>query len=131
MPQIAPVTLTDRESTPVAHIFTPQEIKDGVGILANTVGVPVGNERLGVSMRYTGSRYKATVTLQVPIVQNEVINGVSYPKVIRTAYAEVNLTFANTSTLQERRNLVGMLQSALASNQALMNPVLTELQSVY
>lgn len=131
MPQIAPVTLTDRESTPVAHVFSPLEIKDSVGILVNTKGVPVGNERLGVSLRYTGSRYKATVTLQVPVLQDEIINGVSYPKILRTAYAEVNLTFANTSTLQERRNLVGMLQGAFASNQPLMNSVLTELQSVY
>lgn len=131
MPQLAPVTLTDRESTPVDHIFSPQEIKDNVGILVNTDGVPVGNERLGVSLRYTGSRYKAAVTLQVPVVQDEVINGVSYPKILRTAYAEVTLTFANTSTLQERKNLVGMLQDALASDQPLMNSVLTELQSVY
>lgn len=131
MPQLAPVTLTDRESTPVDHIFSPQEIKDNVGILVNTDGVPVGNERLGVSLRYTGSRYKATVTLQVPVIQDEIINGVSYPKILRTAYAEVTLTFANTSTLQERKNLVGMLQDALASDQPLMNSVLTELQSVY
>lgn len=131
MPQLAPVTLTDRESTPVDHVFSPQEINDNVGILVNTDGVPVGNERLGVSLRYTGNRYKATITLQVPVVGEEVINNVSNPKILRTSYIEATFSFSNTSTLQERRNAVGMFADALGADQPLINAVLTKLESVY
>lgn len=131
MPQLAPVTLTDRESTPVDHVFSPQEINDNVGILVNTDGVPVGNERLGVSLRYTGNRYKATLTLQVPVVGEEVINNVSSPKILRTAYVEATFSFANTSTLRERKNVVGMFADALGTDQPLIDAVLTKLQNVY
>lgn len=131
MPQLAPVTLTDRETTPVAHVFTPQGINENVGILVNTGGVPVGNERLGISMRYTGNRYKAVLTLQVPVVGIEVVNNVSNPKILRTSYVEATFSFANTSTLQERKNVVGMFANALGASQTLVDSVLTKLESVY
>lgn len=131
MPQLTQVVLKDRMTTPVDHTFSPQDLRDNVGILVNTQGVPVGNERLGVSLRYTGKRYKATVTLACPVVVTETVNGVSKPSVARTAYAEVVFTYDNTSTLQERQNIVGMLANALAGNQPMLNSVLTELQSVY
>lgn len=131
MPQLTSVVLKDRETTPVNHTFTPQELRDNVGILVNTQGVPVGNERLGVSLRYTGKKYKAVVTLACPVVATEVVNGVSKPTVIRTAYAEVHFNFDNTSTLQERKNIAGMTADALSASQGMINAVITELQSVY
>ncbi len=131
MAQLTSLVLKDREATPVSHTFTPQEIRDNVAILVNSNGVPVGNERVGVSLRYTGNRYKAVLTLTAPTVVTETVNGVASPTVARTAYAEVHFSFPNTSTLQERKNVVGMTADALSSNQAMLNALFTELQNVY
>lgn len=131
MPQFVPVSLSDRETTPVTHVFAPTSIEKGVATAVNTQGVPVGNERFGISLRYTGNRYKAVITLSAPVVVQETINGVMKPSVVRTAFAEVHLSFGNESTLQERKNLVGMIYSALAPGQTMINSVITNLENVY
>lgn len=131
MPAFVPVVLNDRETTPVAHTFTPAGIEDNVATAVNTQGVPVGNERLGISLRHTGNRYKAVLKLTAPVVVQETINGVMKPTVVRTAYAEVHLSFSAESTLQERKNLVGMTYAALAPGQAMINSVITNLENIY
>jgi hypothetical protein len=71
------------------------------------------------------------VTLSVPVVQTQTINGVSTPVVVRTAYADVNFTFDATSTTQERKNLVGMMADALAAGKVLVNGAIVDLEGVY
>lgn len=132
MPQLTAVVLKDRANPVVSHTFSPVEIKDGrVGILEKSSGVPLGNYRLGISRRKTGSRNRVTLTLQVPVVATETVNGVSNPVLIRTSYATLNLSFDNKSTLQERKDTVAMLESALASSQSMIDAVVTGLESVY
>lgn len=131
MPQLTPVVLTDRQATPVSHTFTPSDKKGNVGILVNNTGTPIGNERLGISLSNTNSRYKAVLKLSCPVVVSEIINGVTVPTVSRTSYAEVHFSFPPTSTLQERKDVVGMIYSALGSSQTMLNKVFTELESVY
>jgi|SwirhirootsSR1_FD_contig_111_137615_length_3210_multi_2_in_0_out_0_2 hypothetical protein len=134
MPQLQNVVLKDRKSTPVDHTFTPKDIVDGVATVVETTGVPVGNSRLSLSLRETngnGGRYKAQLKLAVPVVATEVINGVSSPKVVRTAYADVTFTFDQTSSEAERNDLVGMLADALASTKVLVNDTVVKLQNVY
>lgn len=131
MPQLQAISLNDRETTPVAHAFTPKDIKDGVGAVVRSSGVPVGEESLTVSMRRASTRYRGKVTLAVPVVQTETISGISKPVVVRTAYAEINFTFDSASTTQERNNIVGMLADALAPSKILINDTIVKLEGVY
>lgn len=132
MPQLQNVVLKDRASTPVDHTFTPRDIRDGVGTVIETSGVPVGNSRLSVSLRQTPQgRYKAEVKLAVPTVVNETINGVTTPVVARSAFADVTFTFDQTSTEAERNNVVGMLADAFAPAKTLVNDAVVKLQGVY
>jgi len=134
MPQLASTTLTDRTpTTPVVHTFTPRDIVSGVGTVIETSGVPIGNSRLSVSLSQTASsgRYKAIVKLARPVVATQVVNGVSTPVVVRTAFADLTFTFDSTSSEQERNDIVGMLADALGTSKTLINDVVVKLQGVY
>lgn len=132
MPQLQNAVLTDRKATPVAHTFVPRDVRDNVGTVIESTGVPIGNSRLSVSLRQTPQgRYKADLKLAIPVVVNETINGVTTPKVVRTAFADVTFTFDQTSSEAERNDIVGMLYSALRPAETLVNDVVVKLQSVY
>lgn len=132
MPQLQTLVLKDRTTpTAVDHTFTPRDIKSGVGAVVETTGVPVGDSRFTISLRQVNNRYRAQIQLAVPVVQNEVINGITTPKAVRTAYADVTFTFDSTSTEAERNNLVGMLADALAADKVLVNDTVVKLQGVY
>jgi len=132
MPSMTAIVLADRETTPVNHTFTPSGIKDGVARFLNTAtGVPVGFETLTSSMRQTGKRIKIKQVLQVPIIQTVTVNGVSSPVVVRSGFAETVFTFDETSTVQERKNLVGMQYASLGASQAMLNDLFTNLSPLY
>lgn len=132
MPQLANVVLKDRASTPVDHTFTPEDITSkGVGALVESAGVPVGNSRLTVGMIRSADRFKPEVRLSIPVVQNATVEGVTRPVVVRTAYAEVKFNFAAESTEQERKDIVGMIQSAFDTSKTVINDTVIKLQGVY
>lgn len=132
MPQLQNLVLKDRKTTPVDHTFIPRDIRQNVGTVVESNGVPVGNSRYSVSLRLTPSgKYKAELKLAVPVVANETINGVSVPTVTRTAFADLVFTFDQHSTEAERDDLVGMLADSLASSKVLVNDTVVKLQGVY
>jgi len=131
MPLLQTTVLADRETTPVNHTFVPRDVKDGRGVVVNSTGVPIGDERLTVAMKEATSRYNGEVKLVLPVVQNETINGVVRPTVVRTAYVTMNFSFDKSSTLQERKNAVGLAAAALATNKPLINDALINLESVW
>lgn len=133
MPQLQNIVLTDRETTPVNHTFTPGEIvqPNNVGVVVESTGVPIGEPKLTISMRKVGDKLKGRLTLAVPVVQTSTVNGVSNPVVVRTAVADLGVTYAQTSTEQERANLIGMLASALDKTKVLVNDALVKGQGVY
>lgn len=134
MPQIQNTVLTDRQSTPVAHTFVPSDISQpgSVGVLVNTDGTLLNAKRLTISMRKsTTGKMKGRLTLAVPVVQDEVINGVSRPTTLRTSYASVDVSFDVSSSLQERKDLIGMLYSALDPSKVLINDALVKGESIY
>lgn len=133
MPQLQNLVLTDRATpTPVNHTFVPREISAGVGTVVESTGVPIGNSSVSVSLRKTPSaKFKATLRLAAPVVQTETISGVSRPVVVRTAYANVEFNFDESSTEQERTDLVGMLASSLETGKTLVNDTVVKLQGVY
>lgn len=121
MPVLQSIALTDRASTPVVHTFVPRDVVGGIGTVVDTSGVAIGEPRLTISGRRSGTKFRSKLTLQTPIVQSQVINGVTSPIIIRTGYASVDFTFDETSSTQERKDLVGMLASALGAS-ALASP---------
>lgn len=132
MPQATAFTVVDREGTPANHTFSPAgEGKDGSWIFTETATTKVGEKRIHIGIRKSAENYKVRLLLVDPVVGTEVINGISNPKVLRTSYADVTFTFSDKSDLQSRKNTVGMFANALASNQVMIDGVLTKLESLY
>lgn len=132
MPQLQNLVLTDRSTTPVNITFKPQGLSSqGVGVVSDSTGVPVGDKRVSVSMTKRNSRYKGEVRLTLPVLATETINGVSRPVVIRTGYITLSVDFDERSTEQERKDAIGMLQSGLDPTKLLVNDALVKLESVY
>lgn len=133
MPQLANLVLTDRATTPVNHTFTPRDVVNNVATVEEASGgVPIGYNRVSIALNRTqAGRYKATLKGSFPVVQTQTINGVSSPVVVRTGYFDLTLSFDQTSSEQERKDVVGMLASALDPSKTLVNDVITKLQAVY
>ncbi len=133
MPQLQNLVLTDRTPvTPVAHTFTPSGItQEGVGTVVETSGIPVGEPRVSISSKKSGTKCTGELRLSIPVVQTETINGVSRPVVVRTAYAVLKTTFDVSSSEQERTNIIGMMADALGTGKTLVHDTLVKLQGVY
>ncbi|UJQ85212.1 MAG: putative coat protein [Firnpuvirus faecenecus] len=133
MPQLQQLVLTDRETTPVNHTFVPMNIiqPNNVGVLAEITGTPIGEPGFTISNRRSGGKVRGRVTITVPVVQTQTINGVSTPVVVRRAIADVNLTFDETSTTQERKNLLGFLYSAFATGKVLVEDAFVKAEGIY
>lgn len=132
MPSLQNTVLTDRAATPVNHTFVPRDIVNNVGTVVNSTGIPLADKRLTVSLNKTAQgNYKTRLQMAIPVVMDQTINGMTQPTVVRTAYADLLFTFSSTSTEQERKDIVGMLQSALAPSNVLINDTAVKLQGVY
>lgn len=132
MPQLQNLVLTDRAATPVAHTFTPRSIDSGVAMVVESSGIPIGDNRVTISStRTTAGRYKVKLQYTFPVLVNETINGVSTPKVARSAYADISFSFDSTSTEAERNNVVGMVMDSLGTGKVLVNDTVVKLQGVY
>lgn len=130
MAQLQNLVLKDRKAA--TRTFVPRDIRNGVGEVVETTGVPVGESRYSISLRKTPTgRYKATIKFVNPIVQDVTVNGVTKPEVVRTAFATLDFDFAPTSTTLERDNFVGMLESSLAKTATLVDKTLINLEGVY
>lgn len=131
MPQLTNLILKDRAATPVDHTFTPLDIQQGVGVVVESSGVPIGDRRFSVSLSKTANnRYKPSIKMSIPVVQDATVNGVTKPTVVRTLYADLTFNFPSDSSEQERKDAVGMLQSGLDAGKW-TNDVLVKLQGVY
>lgn len=132
MPALTSLVLKDRASTPVDHTFTPSDVKDGVGTVVESTGMKLGDSKYSVSSRKTtGGRYAGKLKLEVPVVENQTVNGVTRPVVTRVAYATIDFSFAAESTTAERNNLVGMLADSLAKSKTLVDKTIVELEGVW
>lgn len=130
MPTPTTLTVNDRAATPVAHDFRPDMLDpNGVQSFVNTDGVKIGDKKITVSLRKTGSKYKIRLVVTVPTVVNETINGITLPKVIRVAFADLAFTFDESSELQERKDTVGFAMGLLSESQTEINAVLTDLEN--
>jgi hypothetical protein len=131
MPQLQQLVLTDRAATPVAHTFTPVDIQQNVGTVSERTGSPVADPIYSISNRRSGDNFKVTIKMSVPVVQNETINGITRPIVVRSAYVQATFTFSKDSTEEERDNVVGMFADSFGTGKALVNDTLVKLEGVY
>jgi len=131
MPAFSSISVNNRELIPEAVVFAPQSNDGGIAAFRNSSGVPVGDKLITIGVRRTSEKVFIRVKVKDPIVVDETINGVTQPKVARTAYADVTFSFAVSSTLQERQNIVGYLFGMLDETNALANSVLTTLEDIY
>jgi hypothetical protein len=132
MPQMTTVVLTDSAATD--HSFAPRgkDPQSGVATLVKSTGVPVGDERLTVGRSRTPQgREKVSFKLTIPVVSSEIINGVARPKIERTAYADITLSFESTSTTLERANARAMIADLLGTGQTLSAQVIDDLEYLY
>lgn len=127
----ANLVINDRAATPVAHTYTPDGSVTGVHYWSEKTAVPAGNPRFTARLAKSKDKYKPTVRITLPVVQTQTINGVSSPVVVRTAYAEVNFTFDQLSSDQERKDCVGLITNALAASQTQINDLVVNLSDVY
>lgn len=131
MPQLQNLAIADGETTPVTHTFVPRDIVNGVGTVVEAGATPIGENRISVSMKKSGTRYKGELRLTMPVVATETVNGIARPTVIRTAYVALSVSFDEKSTLQERKNATALIAQALNPNRVLVNDALVGLQGVY
>lgn len=127
--QIASIAVLDRKPTPATHTFVPADT-NGIAAWKETAGTPIGDNSLTVQLRKTPGKIKPRVRLSMPVVVNEDIGGVIVPKVVRAAYADINLTFDSSSSEQERKDLLGIL-SKLFGGQAQIDGLLVNLENAY
>lgn len=127
MPAMTNIALTDREGTPVTHTFKPRSLKNDVAELVVDSGVPIGNERLTLSLRKSGSYYKGEARLILPELATETINGVDRSTVVRTNSVRIEVQFAESSTRQERDNAIGLAYSLLADGRAMVDETFVDL----
>ncbi|DAD51313.1 coat protein [ssRNA phage Gephyllon.4_22] len=132
MPQLQNLVLTDRAATPVAHTFVPRDVEANVGTVEESTGVKIGDKSFSISKRQTpNGKHRVQVKLVVPVVVNETINGVTVPSVAYTSYVDASFTFDPKSSTQDRKDVVGMFQSAFDSSKVLVNDTVVGLQGIY
>lgn len=133
MPALQSLVLTDRAATPVNHTLVPsgRPSATGVATVAKGDGTLVGEIKYSISNRRVNGKTKTRVLFTKPTVATEVINGISVPKVVRTAFVDATFTFDSTSTAQERKDAIGMFQSSLDPSKTLVNAVLVDNEGVW
>jgi len=131
MPAFTAITLLDRQSTPVAHVFNPSAKPGDVAEFRAGTGVPIADKKMTLSLREANGRYRGKMVLAAPVVQTETINGISRPVVVRTHYAELNVTFAASSTEEERNDFIGLVESALDPAITVVDGMIVGLKGIY
>ncbi|DAD51560.1 TPA_asm: coat protein [ssRNA phage Esthiorhiza.2_51] len=129
MVQLTSLVLKDHAAADVT--FAPRDIVNGVATTVNSTGVPIGEQlaSFAVSKTQAGKR-KVTMKIVLPVVQDVTYSGVTRPTVVRTAYAELTLTFDGTSSTTERQDLHAALKAMLADTTQI-KPLIETLASPY
>lgn len=110
MPQLVNVTLNNGTED---IVYTPQQIVGNVASLIDPEHTIMGTGQLSNSVRRSATRRKTTVKLQVPVLGNETVNGMTREVVLHKSYATVEFDFAIESTTADRTSFRNMLISAL------------------
>lgn len=132
MAQRASFSVLDRATTPLAHVYAPRSSPDTSVVLFVENGiVPVGERKFTISTRKSGTKYRTRMKLEVPTLVTEVINTVNRYSVTRIAYVDCTFTFEDTSTSQERKDVIGQFANSLAATQTMINSSLVDLEEIW
>ncbi len=130
MPALVPLVLKDGQSTPANHTFKPKGGAPGVATLVESTGVPIGDRKITVGLSETATkRRKALVRLQMPVVQDIVVNGISKPTSVRAAFVDCTFTFDGTSNSGERADILAFASNFLGSD--LAKAMIVDLDDAY
>jgi hypothetical protein len=128
MPQLTSIVLKD--GLEADQTFTPRGIVGGVATLVKSNGVPVGDVKITASHTRTQTgREKIVLKLQIPVVQDVTVNGISKPTVVRSAFADITFTVDQTSNDVERDHLVGYTWNLIGN--ALTRSLVVDLEDIY
>lgn len=134
MPAFQSLILTDRAAPPVSKTFAPAERNTQTGVVTvahSDDGSVLARKKLTLSTRKASGKRKTRLLLSVPTVQTETINGIASPRVVREIYIDATFTFPDTSSEQERKDALGMFQSALDSSKVLVNDTLIKGETIW
>jgi len=131
MAQRSTISVDDRETTPVQHDFVPVGDNGNMALFREAGAVPEVDSKLNISWKLDGARKKVRMTLAVPKAVTETINGVDRVTSQFVNYGDVTFTFSAQSTLQERKNLVGMFADALSASQTVVDSTVTGLEEIW
>ena len=127
MAQLTSIVLNDGTANVT---FLPHEItSQNVARLRTTAETVIGAEELSVQARDAVSNRRVTLKVTLPVVQNEVINGITTPKVVRQQIATVELSLPKTSVKGDRKRARNLIASALSN--ALIAAVIDSNESLY
>ena len=128
MPQLTSVVLKNHAA--VDQTFAPRGIVNGVASLAKSTGVPIGDLRITASRSRTQTgREKVTFKLQLPVVQDVTVSGISKPTAVRTAFCDIAFTVDSTSNTPERQDLLAFAKNLLGST--LASTTVVDLEDIY
>lgn len=127
MAQLTSIVLNDGTADVT---FLPHEItSQNVARLRTNADTVIGAEELSVQGRDAVNNRRVTVKVTLPVVQNEVINGITTPKVVRQQIATVELSLPKTSVKGDRTRARNLIASALSN--ALIAAVIDSNESLY
>jgi len=123
------VTVNDRETTPVAHNFVPAgDNESGLAIFREPGVVFAADSILSLGLRGLkgNGRLRPYARLYLPIYQTETVNGIASQKFVDSCIVEISASYGRTTTLQQRKNAIGMAYNLLAPAQTLLDKLFTQ-----
>ncbi len=122
MGSITTIVVPDAAATPVNHTFNPVRVNgDSAVMLEKSNASSLGYWPLTLTQRSpvagsTEKTYRTKISLAIPVVYTETINGVGRPSLGYTLRANVEFVIPADATLQNRKDLrkviVGILNDA-------------------
>jgi hypothetical protein len=129
MVQLTSLVLKDHAAADVT--FAPRDVVGGVATTVNSTGVPIGEKLASFSVSKTAAgKRKVVLKIALPVVQDVVVSGVSRPTVVRSAYADITLSFDGTSSLVERQDMLAAVKAMMADTTQI-KPLIEDLASPY
>lgn len=118
MPQLTSITVNDGLDTPVSHTFErgnfPVQGAVTVGTLYETDGTILGDIKVSLkTVDRSRERLRPVMTVAVPVVVTETINGVSVDRVVDTDHIRIEGNFGSSSTTDRRKVICGLAANLL------------------
>jgi hypothetical protein len=138
MTAIAALSINDGKATPVAHSFSPQNIKDGVARWVDrSAGIAIGYPALSFSLREpskASKNYRITAKVVLPVLEQtspSTATGIQpAPTVAYTLLATTEIVLPERSVLADRKDLAAYLRNFLA-NPTVITAALENFEAVY